>query len=69
MCIRDSIHTSNNKKDIAAAIQIVKEKERSGQNLSFGIGQSDKLFIDLLKSKSLWAIPCQKQFKDRKIKN
>ena len=63
------IHTSNNKKDIAAAIQIVKEKERSGQNLSFGIGQSDKLFIDLLKSKSLWAIPCQKQFKDRKIKN
>ena len=63
------IHTSNNKKDIAAAIQIVKEKERSDQNLSFGIGQSDKLFIDLLKSKSLWAIPCQKQFKDRKIKN
>ena len=63
------IHTSNNKKDIAAAIQIVKEKERSGQNLSFGIGKSDKLFIDLLKSKSLWAIPCQKQFKDRKIKN
>ena len=62
------IHTSNNKKDIAAAIQIVKEKERSDQNLSFGIGQSDKLFIDLLKSKSLWAIPCQKQFKDRKIK-
>ena len=63
------IHTSNNKKDIAAAIQVVKEKERSDQNLSFGIGQSDKLFIDLLKSKSLWAIPCQKQFKDRKIKN
>lgn len=63
------IHTSNNKMDIAAAIQIVKEKERSDQNLSFGIGQSDKLFIDLLKSKSLWAIPCQKQFKDRKIKN
>ena len=63
------IHTSNNKKDIAAAIQIVKEKERSDQNLSFGIGQSDKLFIDLLKSKSLWAIPCQKQFKDRKVKN
>ena len=63
------IHTSNNKKDIAAAIQIVKEKERSDQNLSFGIGQSDKLFIDILKSKSLWAIPCQKQFKDRKIKN
>ena len=63
------IHTSHNKKDIAAAIQIVKEKERSDQNLSFGIGQSDKLFIDLLKSKSLWAIPCQKQFKDRKIKN
>ena len=63
------IHTSNNKKDIAAAIQIVKEKERSDQNLSFGIGQSDKLFIDLLKSKSLWEIPCQKQFKDRKIKN
>ena len=63
------IHTSNNKKDIAAAIQIVKEKERSDQNLSFGIGQSDKLFVDLLKSKSLWAIPCQKQFKDRKIKN
>lgn len=63
------IHTSNNKKDIAAAIQIVKEKKRSDQNLSFGIGQSDKLFIDLLKSKSLWAIPCQKQFKDRKIKN
>ena len=62
------IHTSNNKKDIAAAIQIVKEKERSDQNLSFGIGQSDKLFIDLLKSKSLWAIPCQKQFKDRKLK-
>ena len=63
------IHTSHNKKDIAAAIQIVKEKERSDQNLSFGIGKSDKLFIDLLKSKSLWAIPCQKQFKDRKIKN
>ena len=63
------IHTSNNKKDIAAAIQIVKEKERSDQNLSFGIGKSNKLFIDLLKSKSLWAIPCQKQFKDRKIKN
>ena len=63
------IHTSNNKKDIAAAIKIVKEKERSDQNLSFGIGQSDKLFIDLLKSKSLWEIPCQKQFKDRKIKN
>ena len=63
------IHTSNNKKDIAAAIQIVKEKERSDQNLSFGIGQSDKLFIDLLKSKSLWATPCQKQFKDREIKD
>ena len=63
------IHTGHNKKDIVAAIQIVKEKERSDQNISFGIGQSDKLFIDLLKSKSLWAIPCQKQFKDRKIKN
>ena len=45
-----------------------KEKERNDQKLPFGKGQSDRLFIELLKSKSLWAIPCQKQFKDRKIK-
>ena len=63
------IHTSYNKNDIISAIQIAKEKESNDQKLSFGKGQSDRLFIDLLKSKSLWAIPCQKQFKDRKIRN
>jgi len=62
------IHTSYNKNDIISAIQKAKEKESNDQKLQFGKGQSDRLFIDLLKSKSLWAIPCQKQFKDRKIK-
>jgi UDP-N-acetylglucosamine 2-epimerase (hydrolysing) len=62
------IHTSYNKNDIISAIQKAKEKERNDQKLPFGKGQSDQLFIELLKSKILWAIPCQKQFKDRKIK-
>ena len=62
------IHTSHNKNDIISAIQKAKKKEGNDQKLLFGKGQSDQLFINLLKSKSLWAIPCQKQFKDREIK-
>ncbi len=62
------IHTSYNKNEIISSIKKAKEKESNDQRLPFGKGQSDRLFIDLLKSKSLWAIPCQKQFKDREIK-
>ena len=62
------IHTSYDKNDIISSIKKAKEKESNDQKLPFGKGQSDRLFIDLLKSKSLWEIACQKQFKDRKIK-
>ena len=62
------IHTSYNKNDIISAIQKAKQKESNVQHLPFGEGQSDQLFMDLLKSKSLWSIPCQKQFKDREMK-
>ena len=63
------IHTSYNKYDIISSIKIANGKESNKQKLPFGKGQSDRLFIELLKSKDFWKIPCQKQFKDRKIKN
>ena len=63
------IHTSYNKNDIISAIQKAKKNESNVRDIPFGKGQSDKLFINLLKSKILWTIPFQKQFKDREIKN
>ena len=62
------IHTTYDKKEIISAIKKAKQKESNVQHLPFGKGQSDQLFMDLLKSKSLWSIPCQKQFKDREMK-
>ena len=61
-------HTNHSKNDIISAIKIAKQSKKNIQHQPFGKGHSNKLFINLLKSKSLWAIPCQKQFKDRKIK-
>lgn len=63
------IHTSYKKDDIIAAIKKAKKHESYLHNVPFGKGQSDKLFINLLKSESLWTIPCQKQFKDREIED
>lgn len=62
-------HTNHSKNDIISAIKIAKQKKKNILSQPFfGKGQSNQLFIDLLKSDKLWAVPCQKQFKDRKIK-
>ncbi len=61
-------HTNHSKNDIISAIKIAKQSKKNIQHQPFGKGHSNKLFIDLLKSNKLWEIPCQKQFKDRKIK-
>ena len=62
------IHSSYQKENITSAIQKAKKQQNIGQNDCFGKGQSDQLFIKLLKGPELWSINCQKQFKDRKIK-
>ena len=62
------IHTNHNKNDIITAIKKAKQTKKNIQHQPFGKGRSNQLFIDLLKSNKIWAIPCQKQFKDRKIK-
>ena len=62
------IHTSYQKEDVKSAIERSKNTVSSASQL-FGKGNSDKLFLDILNSKELWGISCQKQFKDRKIKD
>jgi UDP-N-acetylglucosamine 2-epimerase (hydrolysing) len=62
------IHASYEKEDIKKAIDISKDKTPSISQL-FGKGNSDKLFLDILNSEKLWNISCQKQFKDRKMKD
>ena len=62
------IHTNHNKNDIITAIKKAKQTKKNIQHQPFGKGRSNQLFIDLLKSNKIWVIPCQKQFKDRKIK-
>lgn len=61
------IHCSYNKKDIDLSIKKAKKIKPIQPLNPFGKGKSDQLFMALLSSVELWSIPCQKQFKDRKI--
>ena len=61
------IHSSYEKEDINLAIKKAKTMKPVKEKHQFGKGQSDQLFIELLRSSKLWDIACQKQFKDREI--
>ena len=61
------IHSSYDKKDIDLSIQKAKIMKSIQSLNQFGKGKSDQLFMELLSSAELWSIPCQKQFKDRKL--
>ncbi|MEE3036857.1 MAG: UDP-N-acetylglucosamine 2-epimerase [Bacteroidota bacterium] len=61
------IHCSYTKKDIQSSINKAKE-HRSEKVELFGQGNSDALFLEILASHELWAIQCQKQFKDRLLR-
>ena len=61
------IHSSYTKKDIQSSI--TKAKEHCSEKVElFGQGNSDALFLEILVSNELWEIQCQKQFKDRVIR-
>lgn len=62
------IQSTYHKKDIVSSIEKTNNLKTKEIHL-FGGGNSDKLFLDLLKSEELWHIPCQKQFKDRPLKD
>lgn len=61
------INSGNTKNEITEAIAQVNKNTKSKvvKNYSeFGSGQSDKKFIEILNSESIWETPCQKQFQD-----
>ena len=61
------INSGNTKNEITEAIAQVNKNTNSKlvKNYSeFGSGQSDKKFIEILNSESIWETPCQKQFQD-----
>jgi UDP-N-acetylglucosamine 2-epimerase (hydrolysing) len=58
-------HSSYTKEDILNAINNIHSTSKQDAQ-SFGEGNSDKLFFDLLKKESFWNINCQKQFQDIK---
>ncbi len=63
----DSIkNISNNYHEIIQAIYNLDTKlsEKNIDNSEFGNGNSDQLFLDLLLSKDIWEVNCQKQFQD-----
>ncbi len=65
----DSIlHSSYQKDNIVSSIAQAKLMKAKKIQL-YGDGNSDHLFLTLLQSGHLWDIPCQKQFKDRPLKN
>jgi UDP-N-acetylglucosamine 2-epimerase (hydrolysing) len=46
------------------AVKITKIKDNNKNNLHFGIGESDKMFLELLNSEKISKIRHQKQFQD-----
>ena len=61
------INCGDTKNEIIDAIRSVSKNTKSNvsKNYSeFGSGQSDKKFIEILDSKTIWETPCQKQFQD-----
>ncbi len=61
------INCGNTKDEIIEAIRSVSKNINSNvlNNYSeFGTGHSDRKFIEILESKSIWKTPCQKQFQD-----
>jgi len=58
-------HSNYDKKNIIQNIQNIQKYNESKSNLEcsyhFGQGKSDKLFLELLNSETLWDISCQKQ--------
>ena len=59
-------HIKYEKENILSMIEVVQNKKNDEEkvNKHFGIGNSDKLFLNLLNSKKLWKIQHQKQFQD-----
>ena len=45
-------------------IYLLKRKKKLSKNNYFGAGNSDKLFIKILKKKEIWKTSKQKQFQD-----
>ena len=62
------LHVSHQKNEINMAIKKAKTMKFPMQENHFGKGQSDQLFMNLLKDEMLWDTPCQKQFEDREIR-
>ena len=59
------VNVSFDEDKILKAINSCKIKlEKKISNQEFGHGNSDLLFFDLMKSKELWEVDCQKQFQD-----
>ena len=56
------INVDENEKEILKAITEI--PKRFKPSLNFGRGDSAKLFIKTISTKSFWKIPKQKQFKD-----
>lgn len=62
-------HCDYKKEEILKTISLVKNYKQNANNYKnyFGEGQSDQIFINLLKTKDFWDILCQKQFQDLSI--
>ncbi len=61
------IHCQNDKNSILNAISNAQEIDAVAAVESFGEGQSDQKFMQLLSSNKLWETSCQKTFKDQTI--
>jgi len=62
------LHCSYEKKDILKAIKEINNLKTEQKDINyFGKGNSDKMFLEILKSDGVWNISCQKQFCDRSL--
>jgi len=59
-------HTHDDSNSIIKGISSAKVFKLKGTNpkSDFGQGNSDKIFLELLRGDKIWSIECQKQFQD-----
>lgn len=62
--ISSVFHADNDCVSIIKTISKAKKFTINDNKSSFGQGNSDKIFIDLLNGHKIWSIKCQKQFQD-----
>jgi len=61
------INTDYKEKEILSAInkvRLLKQRFNNSEKNYFGLGNSDKLFLKILKKKNIWKSPRQKEFQD-----